>query len=163
MIDLDAYRDRLTSALGIAREHSNERAHGIAQARAILDEMRAAALPNPYDSAMPPMNRTPTSQAMRKAAWPRSGSLRWDIVRVVADSARGMFQPMTDDELENALGRSHQSVSAARNGLVRDGWLQPSKWPNGTARTAPTRSGNQAQVWEITDAAARRLRDAPVR
>ncbi len=158
MIDLDAYRDRLTSALGIAREHSNERAVGIHRAREILDEMRAAALPDPSAPSLPVMHSAPTTQAMRKAAWPRSGTLRWEIIRTIAARPLGFFAGMTDEQLEADLGRAHQSVSAARNGLVKDGWLIASTWPNGTARTAPTRSGNQAQVWEITNAAARRLR-----
>jgi hypothetical protein len=50
----------------------------------------------------------------------------------------------TDDELEVAMGRSHQSVSATRNTLVRKGFLTDS----GERRT--NRWGNEAIVWTWT-------------
>lgn len=151
MIDLDAYDDRLTALIAVL-QHPHARA-GVAHAQAALREMRAAALPAADAPAMPPMNRTPTSQAMRAAAWPRSGSLRAQIVDHL--DAR----PMTDDALEADTGRSHQSVSAARYQLVADGWVEKALGDNGPVEHE-TRSGNPAQVWRLTRAAkARRLTD----
>jgi len=51
---------------------------------------------------------------------------------------------MTDDELEVFFGRTHQSVSACRNTLMRKGYLVDS------GKRRKTRSGNQAIVWEWT-------------
>lgn len=151
MIDLDAYDDRL-SALIAELQNPHARA-GVAHARAALREMRAAALPAPDAPSMPPMNHTPTTQAMRAAAWPRSGSLRAQIV----DHLDG--HPMTDDALEAVTGRSHQSVSAARHQLVADGWVEKALGDNGPVEHE-TRSGNPAQVWRLTRAAkGRRLSD----
>lgn len=50
----------------------------------------------------------------------------------------------TDDELEQAMGRTHQSVSACRNTLARKGLIAA------TAQTRKTRSGNDAIVWVRT-------------
>lgn len=83
------------------------------------------------------------------AAWvaPRLGSLR----RLVLDEVRSVqfFQSkgLTDDELETRLKKSHQSLSSAVNSLVAKGWLRDS----GFRRL--TRSGREAIVWELTDAA----------
>ena len=46
----------------------------------------------------------------------------------------------TDDEIEVALGLSHQPASARRNALVRDGGAAPANFRR------PTRSGRLAQV-----------------
>lgn len=78
-----------------------------------------------------------TSRKMRRKAAPRSGSLRAKVLRTICDAARGA----TDDELEVLLGLTHQSVSASRNTLARDGWITDS----GERRN--TRSGNRAIVW----------------
>jgi len=53
-------------------------------------------------------------------------------------------KPATDDELEVLLEMSHQSVSAARRGLVREGKVRES------GRHRLTRSGRRAIVWEKT-------------
>lgn len=68
----------------------------------------------------------------------RDGSLRKSIFRQV--QLRGE-KGYTDDELETVMGRSHQSVSAARNGLVKDGLLVDS------GEKRPTRYGAEATVW----------------
>ena len=47
----------------------------------------------------------------------------------------------TDDELEIITGMSHQSLSACRRGLVKDGLVEAS------GKKRPTRSGRDAQVW----------------
>lgn len=48
---------------------------------------------------------------------------------------------MTDFDLEDALGRSHQSVSAARNALMMSGLVTDS------GKRRPNRRGNNATVW----------------
>lgn len=50
----------------------------------------------------------------------------------------------TVDELVDALGRRHQSVSARVNELRDNGWIKDS------GKTRPTRSGVEAIVWELT-------------
>jgi len=50
----------------------------------------------------------------------------------------------TDDEVEVALRRSHQSVSSARNTLVKRGYLVDSGY------TRPNRYGNMAIRWTYT-------------
>lgn len=105
------------------------------------------------DAHMPRMHAAPTTQAMRRKVWPRSGSQRLRVVHLVAAAAEGL----TDDDLERMTGRSHQSISACRNGLVADGWLQPRRHGNGTPVERRNRYGNAAQVWTITDAASIRL------
>ena len=47
----------------------------------------------------------------------------------------------TDDELEMITGMSHQSLSACRRGLVKDGLVEA------TGKKRKTRSGRAAQVW----------------
>lgn len=101
-------------------------------------------------ASMPHLGDAPTSAAMRAAAFPRSGTLRAEVVATVhAAEGRGL----TDDDLERILTRSHQSVSACRNGLVADGWLRPRTLPNGAALERRNRYDNLAQVWELTPAA----------
>lgn len=79
----------------------------------------------------------PTAQAMAGRALPSSGTLRSEIVEALAASEDGL----TDYELEASLGRSHQSISGARRGLVKDGWVV------GTTRTRTNQFGNEATVW----------------
>jgi len=62
--------------------------------------------------------------------------LRWAILEMLEE------RPSTCDELELACNRTHQSVSAAINGLMRDGEIR-------AAGTRKTRSGRSARVWEI--------------
>ena len=50
----------------------------------------------------------------------------------------------TDDELEDATGRSHQSVSSVRNILMNKGYVRDS------GETRKTRSGNPAIVYCYT-------------
>jgi hypothetical protein len=51
---------------------------------------------------------------------------------------------MTDFDLEDALGRSHQSVSAARNALMMAGLVTDS------GKRRPNRRGNNVTVWVAT-------------
>lgn len=69
----------------------------------------------------------------------RAGSLQ--------DRMLGLFergQRYSDDGLEQILGRSHQSVSATRNTLVRKGYLVNS------GETEVNRWGNDAILWMHT-------------
>lgn len=126
------------------------RRHVAAEAVAALDRMQAEALPAADAPTMAPMHSAPTSQAMREAALPRSGSLRATVVQLLLNHGH------TDDELERTLARSHQSVSAARYTLVQQGWVQPMTH-DGVPVTRPTRAGNAAQVWTLTPPARLRL------
>ena len=47
----------------------------------------------------------------------------------------------TDDELEMITGMTHQSLSACRRGLVKEGLVEA------TGKKRPTRSGRAAQIW----------------
>jgi hypothetical protein len=80
---------------------------------------------------------------------PRLGTLRAAVVEAVA------ARPMTDDELEAHLDRTHQSVSACTNRLRADGWLV-ALLKDGQPVTRKTRSGNDASVWTLSVRAADR-------
>jgi hypothetical protein len=68
--------------------------------------------------------------------------LEWIVFQTIcAAGAEGM----TDDEIEQATGLSHQTASARRRGLV----LKQRVVPDGE-RSRPTRSGRRAQVWLAT-------------
>lgn len=101
----------------------------------------------PLDEGMTRTGRAhpDTSHVAAAAALPRLGTMRRAILAWI-----GKRGGMTDDELEVATGRTHQSVSAARNGLVRDGWLVSSTDPAGRPAVRLTRSGNAATVWYLT-------------
>lgn len=173
MIDLDAFgkslqeqADRLDQYAADPESENPEalrcQADGVRWAAMMLRNARAAALPDPGAPSMPAMNNTPTTQAMRRSAWPRSGTLRLQILHLLQAAGDHGF---TDDELEVRTGRAHQSVSASRHGLRADGWLMPRRdgvvghvgYP-GSLVERPTRSGNMAQVWVLTPAARERLR-----
>lgn len=63
--------------------------------------------------------------------------LKFQILELLEQS------PSTCDELEVACNRTHQSVSAAVNGLMRDGVIR-------AAGIRKTRSGRSARIWEIS-------------
>ena len=52
--------------------------------------------------------------------------------------------PSTDDEMEARMEMRHQTVSASRREAVKKGWVSPS------GKKRPTRSGRNANVWELT-------------
>lgn len=81
-----------------------------------------------------------TSRRAAVVAMMREGSLRKTMFHLF--QIRGE-RGYTDDELEIELGKSHQSVSACRNGLVADGLVRDS----GARRV--TRYGNEAIVWVV--------------
>lgn len=79
-----------------------------------------------------------TAQKMERHTFPRSGSFRrqvYDYLVFMGD--RGA----TDDELEVAFGRSHQSTSGCRSTLKKDGWVVASR------QVRVNRWGNEAIVW----------------
>lgn len=69
-------------------------------------------------------------------------------VAVLAAVARAGPDGATDDDIERYTGRSHQTVSSARNALAATGYLTD------TGRTRPTRSGRPATLWRVSDAVA---------
>jgi len=81
-----------------------------------------------------------TSRAIVSAI--REGSVQDDVLTAFFHHDREYG--LTDDELEIDLRRSHQSVSGARNHLVKRGYLADS----GQRRV--NRWGNQAIVWVWT-------------
>jgi hypothetical protein len=75
----------------------------------------------------------------------REGSLQWDVLALFVSLYRtGVAVGATDDDIEVSLGRSHQSVSGARNTLVRKGYLVDS------GERRPNRYGNMAIRWTYT-------------
>jgi hypothetical protein len=50
----------------------------------------------------------------------------------------------TDDEMEVTLGLTHQTLSARRWELCKDGQVVP------TSRKRKTRSGGRATVWQVS-------------
>lgn len=73
----------------------------------------------------------------------RQGTLQAQILGAMV-SKGSMFGGATDDELERLLGRSHQSVSGARNTLVRKGYVVDS------GERRKNSHGNMAIVWYYT-------------
>ena len=74
-------------------------------------------------------------------------SIKPHLPKMKAKVLKSLFQDGdgTDDELEQRLGMSHQSLSACRRGCVKDGLVDP------TGRTRPTRSGRSANIWTINE------------
>lgn len=135
---------RMAAARQAAGSHLND------LDRELLDLAPAPPLRTLDAPGLPRMHGAPTTQAMRVAAFPRSGTLRAQVLAALhATGGVGM----TDDDLERTLDRAHQSVSACRNGLVADGWLRARRLPNGDPLERRNRYDNLAQVWELTPAA----------
>lgn len=84
-------------------------------------------------------NHPATSKAVEPKI--REGSLQRDMLLWFDSSP---LMGWTDDELEVQMERSHQSVSATRNTLVRKGLV------HNTGMIRKTRSGNDAIVWGRT-------------
>lgn len=79
-----------------------------------------------------------TSHKMAARKIGKTGTQRREIYRLAL--SRG-DHGLTDDEAEAELGLLHQSASAARNSLMKDGWLIDA----GIRRL--TRSGEEAIAW----------------
>lgn len=85
-----------------------------------------------------------TARRMAAETLPRTGTLRRAVYDLVAAAGH---RGMSDDDLEVATGRTHQSVSGARNTLARDLLVVDS----GARRD--NRHGNPAIVWTTPEAA----------
>lgn len=109
----------------------------------------------PIDRKVAPVGRNHPETAKQAAAkaLPRSNTLRRTVFDLIAESgARGV----TDDEVEQVLGRSHQSISACRNSLLKDGHIQDS------GKIRLTRWKNEAIAWVVTDPEQMRQALTPV-
>jgi hypothetical protein len=104
----------------------------------------------PVDDAYIPVRLNAPSASHRAAAkaLPRVGTTKRAIFAIIANKPHGA----TDDELEIILDKTHQSVSASRNSLMHDGWIEP-LIVEGHHVTRKTRSGNEAYAWTLTAAA----------
>ena len=88
--------------------------------------------------SLPYAKGSATSKAAAESMIDHAPTVRHRIFQfLVSRAGRGA----TDDEIEQALNLSHQTASARRNLLVRDGAIEDSH------RKRPTRSGRSATVW----------------
>lgn len=109
-------------------------------AEAIVDSIIAAA--GDEDAVFHVRKDAPdTSRAVSEKM--RAGTLQADVLQALINKS-AVYGGATDDELERFLGRSHQSVSGARNALVRKGYAVDS----GERRM--NSHGNMAIVWYYT-------------
>lgn len=77
-----------------------------------------------------------TSSSAAKNVLPRTGSIRRQIFDLIQN-----HNGLTDDALERILEGKHQTISASRHSLVKDGWLVDS------GRTAKNAQGNDCIIW----------------
>jgi hypothetical protein len=101
------------------------------------------AVPRQYTPAAVALDAPVTSATAAAAVEPRRGRLRAAILDLLARHPQGL----TDDQLEVLLGESHQTVSSARNALMRDGEIRKATDDNDRTITRPTRTGRPATVW----------------
>lgn len=102
------------------------------------------ALPGPARS-MVGHYRKDGPATMEQAAhlvYPRSGS---DRLRVLVFIVENEAEGATDWEIEQHLRMKHQTASARRRELEKDGWLEP------TGKTRPTDTGTPAQTYRVTE------------
>ena len=88
-------------------------------------------------------NAPDTSREMSEKV--KRGTLQDEVLDLFMNLYRAGGVGATDDDIKVSLKRSHQSVSGARNTLVRKGYLIDSGY------TRLNRYGNQAIRWEYTD------------
>ena len=81
-----------------------------------------------------------TSALARRSIAPHLGKMKLKVLHSLHNVGNA-----TDDELEQRLEMSHQSLSACRRGCVKEELVHP------TGDTRPTRSGRSANVWTITE------------
>lgn len=86
--------------------------------------------------------RQATSRRAANRVLPKTGTQRARVLGLLHACLRNGETGATDDQIEGWLSIPHQSASATRNGLVRDGWVRNS------GLTRPNRYGNDAIVWE---------------
>jgi predicted HTH transcriptional regulator len=80
----------------------------------------------------------PTSINAAIKAYPKTGSKRQKIYDAIK-----LFGGLTDEEIENTLHISGNTVRPSRVSLVRDGLVVES------GKTRPTQAGNDAIVWVV--------------
>ena len=80
-----------------------------------------------------------TSKEAYKSIIPHLSGMKARVLRAIR------IEPSTDDNLEMLLDMRHQSLSACRRHLVKDGLVEES------GDYLPTRSGRKARVWQITE------------
>lgn len=79
------------------------------------------------------------TDTQRKAAErkrPRSGTQQALILDLIT-----VYGGLTDEQIEELTGHSHQSASAARNALMNKGWVLDS------GQRRKNRNGNEAIIW----------------
>lgn len=84
------------------------------------------------------------AQRTSRAAVERNIDSIRGLQREVLDALQRNPLGLTDFDLESALGRTHQSVSAARNALMTAGLVSDS------GKTRPNARGNHSIVWVLT-------------
>ena len=115
--------------------------NGSAQNKQLMQAIVKSARMPQDDATWISANHPDTSQMTLALFSGKSGTIRAKVFYTNQDAGS---KGATDDEIEIAISRSHQSTSGARNTLVKDGWIQDS----GLRRL--TRYGNQAIVWVAT-------------
>lgn len=100
-----------------------------------------------------PHNDTDTSRKSAALATFTQGSARMEIVGQLASVTPLAGVGYTDEQLERRLGKSHQTVSSARNWLVKAGWVTDSG-----VRRRNAGSKRDAIVWTLTPAAQAHLK-----
>lgn len=92
----------------------------------------------PEDRHVPLTNEpTDTQMAAAQRAFPKAGTRRKGILDLIVSS-----QGLTDSEIEEITGLSHQSASASRNSLMNDGFIVDSGVRRQNVR------GNPEIVWK---------------
>ena len=123
---------------------SNRRMHTIARARTYpIDSVPATGLNHPH-----------TSHVAAATITPALGTEKARILAYIADQPGRLGA--TADEVQTALCGTHQSVSAAVNGLMRTG-LITTLIINDKPVQRHTRSGRWAGAWRVTPAGSQAL------
>ena len=95
------------------------------------------------------MHHPETSKRAAKRSFPHSGTWRLKVLMEILSSEGherdGVPPGRCDHELERIFDRAHESISATRNSLMKDGWIVDS----GVRRPHPV-TGNEAIVWRAT-------------
>ena len=90
------------------------------------------------DKRVPLTSRpTDTQQLAAQQAFPKAGTRRREILELIVSK-----QGLTDSEIEELTGLSHQSASASRNSLMNDGYIVDSGGRRRNVR------GNPEIVWK---------------
>ena len=86
-----------------------------------------------------PLSKEPTDTQVAAAqrAFPKAGTRRREILDLIVSR-----QGLTDSEIEEVTGLSHQSASASRNSLMNDGYIVDSGGRRQNVR------GNPEIVWK---------------